>query len=215
MTTEKANPLYWNALGVCFALSNELPKASFYYDLGLEATTLYKGSDKKLAEAALLNNLGLIHLNLKKYNDAFLAFKKAETLSPDLFSIQLNLSQLFLEFKHDDKALVILNKLENIRPGDIDVLYSLALIYSHQNEYEKALLTLSKIKSEKLNRPDIAGTYAFDLLKTNQLTEAQAVMEKRLTSSPEGDYEQYNKRNKALEKEISMRIKELEAKTKQ
>jgi hypothetical protein len=41
------------------------------------------------------------------------------------------------------------------------------------------------------------------------------MIEKRLSNSPEGDYEQYNKRNKVLEKEISMRIKELEAKSKQ
>ena len=112
MTNEKANPLYWNALGICYTLSNQPLKANFYFELGLEAITLYKGADKAFAEAALINNIGLMHLSYKRFNDAYTAFKKAELLAPENFSIQLNISQLFLEFKHDEKALIVLKKLE-------------------------------------------------------------------------------------------------------
>jgi tetratricopeptide (TPR) repeat protein len=215
MTTEKSNPFYWNALGICFALSNQLQKAMFYYELGLESVVLYKGTDKKLAEATLVNNIGLIHLYNKRFNESYFAFKRAEALAPDTFGIQLNLSQLLLEFKHDIKAMTILKKLEAMRPGDADVLYSLALVYSRSNEYEKALLTLAKITPETSTRPDVAGLHAFNLLKTNQLTEAKSIIEKRLTSYGKGDFDEYNKRNKILEKEISAKLDEQSAQKKQ
>jgi len=205
MTNEKSNPQYWNALGLCYSLSQEPVKANFYYDLGLEAIGQYKGIDKKQLEATLLNNMALIHLSYKRFNDAYLTFKRAEALAPEIFNIQLNISQLLLEFKYDDKALVILNKLETLRPGDTDVLYSQALIYTRKNEYEKALVTLSKINSAKNTRPDIAGVYAFNLLKINQLTDALAVIDK--THNTKG-YEEHISRNKVIEKEIEAKLKE-------
>lgn len=208
MTTEKANPLYWNALGICYSLSNQFQKANYYYELGLEAITLYKGNDKKLAEAALLNNVGLMHLTYKRFNDAYQSFKKAEMLAPDLYSIQLNLSQLLLEFKYDDRALAILKRLESFRPGDIEVLYSLALIYSRKSDYEKALLSLSKINSDATDRPDISGLFAYNLLQTNQLPEAYAMIDKRKNID---NYDEFNKRNKILENEISAKLKEQSA----
>lgn len=208
MTNEKANPLYWNALGICYSLENQPLKANFYYELGLEASALYKSADRKFAEAALINNVGLIHLLHKRFNDAYVAFKKAEVLAPENFSIQLNQSQLFLEFKYDEKALNVLKKLESSRPGDMEVLYSLALVYSRKNEYEKALLSLAKINNELTVRPDISGILAYNLLQTNQLPEAMAVIDKRKNLDK---YEEYNKRNKILEKEISAKLKEQSA----
>lgn len=205
MTNEKANPLYWNALGICYSLSNEPLKANFYYELGLEAIALYKRADKNFAEAALINNIGLIHLSHKRFNDAYVAFKKAEVLAPENFSIQLNQVQLFLEFKYDEKALTVLKKLESSRPGDNEVLYSLALVYSRKSDYEKALLSLSKINSELTARPDISGLFAYNLLHTNQLPDAMAMIDKRKNLD---QYEEYNKRNKMLEKEITAKLKE-------
>lgn len=208
MTNEKANPLYWNALGICYSLENQPSKANFYYELGIEAIALYKGADKKFAEAALINNIGILHLSHKRFNDAYIAFKKAEALAPENFSIQLNQAQLFLEFGYDDKALVTLKKLESSYPGDTEVLYSLALVYSRKNDYEKALLSLSKINSETTTRPDISGLFAYNLLQTNQLPEALTMIDKRKKLDK---YEEYNKRNKILEKEISAKFKEQQA----
>jgi tetratricopeptide (TPR) repeat protein len=125
--------------------------------------------------------------------------------------VQFNLSQLFLEFKQNQKALPLLLKLENVRPGDVEILYSLSLIYSRIGEYEKALLTLSKLNSDTAKRADFAGVYAYNLLKTNQLSEANIVIEKRSSAT---DSEEYNVRNKILENEISTKLKEQNQKTK-
>jgi tetratricopeptide (TPR) repeat protein len=211
MTAEKTNPFYWNALGICFALSGQYQKAIFYYEIGIEALTLYKNADKKLAEAALTNNIGLIHLFFKRFNDAYSAFKRAETLVPDLYIVQLNISQLLLQFNHDTQSLVILKKLEVLHPGDMDVVYSLALIYSRNGEYEKSLLALAKINNALTSRPDIAGVYAYNFLNTNQLIDAQTMIEK---SKSKDQYEEYYKRNKILEKEITAKIKEQSIQTK-
>ncbi len=209
MTNEKTNPFYWNALGICFALSNKPLKANFYYDLGIEALSSYKGSDKKQIEAAILNNIGLIHLSFKRFNDAFSLFKKAEKLSPLNFSIQGNIAQVLLEFKYDDKALAILEKLENTKSGDRDVLYSIALIYSRKNDFENALLALSKIKPQETTRADVSGIYAYNLVKTNQLQLAFNVIKNRQSA------DEYNSRNKILEKEISAKYEEFKEKEKE
>lgn len=208
MSLEKANPIYWNAIGICYALSGDLEKANFFYNIGLESLMLYKAHDRNQAESALRNNIGLIHLNYNRYNDAYMAFTAALKLSPDLFEVQLNLSHLYLQFKHDDKALIILKNLENFRPGDVDVITSLALIYARSNEYEKALLTLSKINNENTSRPDIAGIYSYNLLKANQVSEASAMIDKR---TKQDEYEGYNLRNKILENQISAKLKEIES----
>jgi tetratricopeptide (TPR) repeat protein len=205
MNNEKNNPLYWNALGVCYSLTNQKTKATYYFELGLEAVESYKADDKKQIEAALYNNLGLIQLSYNKYNDAYFYFKKAETIAPDLYNIQLNLSQLFLQFNYDDRALAILYKLESLRPGDTEVLYSLALIYARKNDYEKALVTLSKINAEEISRPDISGLFAYNLLRTNQLNEAESIMQKRRNNEL---YQDYNARNKNLVSEIEAKLKE-------
>ena len=202
MTNEKTNPIYWNALGVCYYLNQENQKANFYFEIGLESIPLYKGADKKQAEAALLNNSSLIHISYARFNDAFSLLKKADTIAPEMFSVKLNLAQIFLEFKYDDQALIILNKLENARPGDFDLLYSMALIYSRKNEFEKALLYLAKIKEEKNKDADVAGLFAYNLFKTNQLNEALLLIEKRKSS------DLFNDRNRMLEKVISSKLEE-------
>ncbi|MDO9183054.1 MAG: hypothetical protein Q7U04_11630 [Bacteriovorax sp.] len=202
MHKNKTNPFYWNALGTCYSLSKEYTKALFYYDLGVEALPLIKDQSKILAEATLANNIGLVHLNFKRYNEAFDSFKRSSTLLPNFFTPQFNIAQLFIEFNENDKALEILKKLEVKNPDDIDLLYSLSLIYFRKNDLDKSYNAISRIKTDYLNRPDIVGLYAYNLMKKNRLTEAREIIEKRLYA------DEYNQRNKILLEEINLKIKE-------
>jgi tetratricopeptide (TPR) repeat protein len=201
MHKNKTNPFYWNALGTCYSLSNNYNKAIFYYDLGLEALPLVKDQSKVLAEATLVNNLGLIHLYFKRYNEAFESFSKARNLLPSFFTPQFNISQLFIEFNENDKALDILKKLEVKNPDDIDLLYSLSLIYFRKNDLDKSFAAIKRVKTNYLNRPDIVGLYAYNLMKKNRLIEAREIIEKRLYA------DEYDQRNKILLEEINQKIK--------
>ncbi len=99
MHKNKTNPLYWNALGTCYSLSKENSKALFYYELGLEATRDtnkdVSTEQRKLAESAILNNLGLIHLKHKRFDEAFDSFKKSSALMPSFFTPEFNIAQLY------------------------------------------------------------------------------------------------------------------------
>jgi tetratricopeptide (TPR) repeat protein len=202
MHKNKANPFYWNALGTCYSLSKDFTKAFFYYDLGVEALPKILDQSKVLAEATLANNIGLIHLNFKRYNEAFDSFSRSKTLLPNFFTPQFNIAQLFIEFNENDKALEILKKLEVKNPDDIDLLYSLSLIYFRKNDLDKSFAAIKRVKADYLNRPDIVGLYAYNLMKKNRLTEAREIIEKRLYA------DEFNQRNKILLEEINQKIKE-------
>lgn len=207
MHQNKTNPFYWNALGTCYSIGKDYPKALFYYELGLEATRAsnkdVNESSRKLAEAVISNNLGLIHLTFKRYDEAFDAFKKANTIVPGYFTPDFNIAQLYLEFNENNKALDILKKLEAKNNEDIDLLYSLALVYFRQNDLDKSFYYVSKIQRDYLNRADIVGLYAYNLMKKNRLVEAKQILEKRLYA-PE-----YNQRNEMILEEVNQKIKDL------
>ncbi len=209
MHQNKTNPFYWNALGTCYSLKRDFPKAIFFYELGMEALPLFQEQRKMLAEATIANNLGLIHLNFKRYNQAYDSFKKAHELLPSFFTPDFNMAQLYIEFNENDKALELLKKLEAKNPDDIDLLYSLSLIYFRKSDFDKSFNTISKIKADYLNRPDIVGLYAYNLMKKDRLTEAKTIIEKRLYA------DEYNQRNKILLEEINQKIKVLSKTTKQ
>lgn len=208
MHKNKTNPFYWNALGTCYSLSKDFQKASFYYDLGIEALAMVKDETRLLAEATLTNNIGLIHLNFKRHTEAYESFKKSSSLLPDFFTPQFNIAQLHIEFNDNDKALLILKKLEEKNPDDIDLLYSLSLIYYRKNDLEKSFAAVKRIKADYLNRADIVGLYAYNLMKKDRLIEAKSIIEKRLYAT------EYDQRNKILLEEINLKLKEQSKKAK-
>ena len=206
MQQSKTNPFYWNALGTCYFLSQDYTKAIFYYELGLEATRdsnkSFPSNQKKNAEAVITNNIGLIHLTFKRYNEAYDAFKKSNSITSSYFTPDFNMAQLYIEFNENNKALAILKKLETKNHEDIDLLYSLALIYFRLNDLNKSYEYVSKINNDYLNRADIVGLYAYNLMMRNRLVEAKSILEKRLYA-PE-----YNKRNEMILDEVNQKIKD-------
>ncbi len=202
MHKNKTNAFYWNALGTCYSLNKNFQKAMFYYDLGVEALPMTKAETKAIAEATLSNNIGLIHLNFRRYNEAYDAFNKARAMVPGFFTPEFNIAQLYIEFNENDKALGILKKLETKNPDDIDLLYSLSLVYYRKNEMDNSYKAINRIKKDYLNRPDIVGLYAYNLMKKNRLIEAKEIIGKRLYAN------EYDKRNKILLEEIDQKLKE-------
>lgn len=212
MQSHKTNPFYWNALGTCYYLTLDLPKALFYYGLGIEATRSsnkdLSEKERLLAEALISNNTGLIHLGLKRYNQAFDLFKKASTIGENFFTPQFNIAQLYIEFNENDKALELLKKLAMKNADDIDLLYALSLVYFRKNDLENSYFTINRIQRDYLNRADIVGLYAFNLMKKNRLEDAKLILERRMYA-PE-----YNQRNEMILDIVNQRIKEVSKKQK-
>lgn len=207
MQQNKTNPFYWNALGTCYSLSKDYTKAIFYYELGMEATRAgnkdFNDSQKKLAEAVISNNIGLIHLTFKRYNEAYDAFKKSNSIVPSYFTPDFNMAQLYIEFNENYKALDILKRLEAKNNEDIDLLYSLALIHFRLNDMDKSYNYISRIQRDYLNRADIVGLYAYNLMRKNRLVEAKTILEKRLYAA------EYNQRNEMILDEVNQKIKDM------
>ncbi len=206
MQQNKTNPFYWNALGSCYLLSQNFSKALFFYNVGLEAAGAQKNPDQNLAQASIYNNIGLIHLNFQRYNEAYDMFSKSLSFSQYLITPQFNLAQLYVEFNLDDKALAIVKSLETKNPNDIDLLYLKSLIYFRKNDFANSLNELKKIKSEYLNRADIVGLYAYNLLLDKKIEEAKSIIEKRSYAN------EFNERNKLISVKINDEIKEQKAK---
>jgi tetratricopeptide (TPR) repeat protein len=206
MQQEKSNPYYWTALGTCYYLEGEISKSLFYYDLASESLKNYKEADKNIAEANIENNLGLIHLKNKRYNEAYDSFKKAANLVPNFYTPKINMAQIYLEFNQDERAIDVLASIESKVHGDIDVLYSLALAYFRTGQHEKSFSTMIKIDRNYLNRADIVGLWAMNLMKKNRFVDAKTILEKRIVAT------EFESRNKKILETIETSIKELEKK---
>ena len=206
MQQNKNNPFYWNALGSCYYLSENFTKALFFYNVGIEAAQTTNFFDNSLALASIYNNIGLIHLEYKRFNEAFDMFIKSSTISPSLITPHFNLAQLYVEFNFDDKALLILKNLEAKNPNDIDLLYLKSVVYFRKGNYTNSLAELKKIQQDYLNRADIVGLYAYNLLIDKKLEEAKNIMDRRTYAN------EYNERNKLISEKINEEIKELKAK---
>lgn len=206
MQQQKTNPFYWNALGTCYYLKDQTAKAQFYFDLASESLKAYKNSDKNLAEANIENNLGLIHLKYKRFNEAFDSFKKSSSLAPNYLTPKVNMAQVYLEFNQNERALDILKSIEPKAHGDIDILYSMALAYFRMGNYDQSFNTMIKINRNYLNRPDIVGLYALNLIKKNRYIDAKTILEKRIVA------EEFENRNKQILENVNNIIKDQDKK---
>ncbi len=202
MQNFKSNPFYWNALGTCYSLKKEFNKALFFFGIGKESLEKIKDQTKYFAEAMIENNIGLIHLNFHRYNESYDCFKKASSLAPSLITPKFNIAQLYIEFGENDKALELLKSLSSINLSDVDVLYSLSLVYLRNNDLKNSYSMVKKIKNDYLNRPDIVGLYAYNLMLNKEYPAAKEILEKRSYASD------FDDRNKLILDEINLKIKE-------
>lgn len=203
MEKNKTNPFYWNALGNCFYLQNNFAKAIFYYNMGLESSRQKQNEAISSKATALINNnMALIHLKNDRIDDAFELLTEAIKLDKKLFTPQFNQAQILLEFNKTNQAMDIFMGLLNSNPRDIDLLYSVALGYFKMGKLDESYKYITKINQDYLNRPDIVGLYAYNLLNKGRLAEAKTILEKRLYSK------EYNKRNEEILELVNAKIKD-------
>ncbi len=195
-------PEYWNQIGICHYLNNNIAKALFNFDLSISKA---ESSKKYRNYGASYNNKGLIFLKMRHYQTAINFIEKAFEKSRFLLVPKYNLIQIYIQFGLLDKARSILDDLLKKYPNDNDLkisLISLLTLEGKLDESNKIYLTLNdKLKK----RSDISLIQAISLFKQNQFEK----MDKEL-SNQESTYILSIKNSSSLLKSLAnKKIKEI------
>ncbi len=148
------NYLYWNQISTCYILKKEYTQARNFLNLALSRAKTNK------QKSIVLNNIGVIHLENKKYHEAKNYFRKSIELSKKSLTPRFNLAQIFLKFGLYGKAQSELKLLLKQNPKDVDFLNSKAHLELMQNNYKNALVYFNKIPKDYRSRDDIATNMA-------------------------------------------------------
>ncbi|MCY4644337.1 MAG: tetratricopeptide repeat protein [Bacteriovoracales bacterium] len=187
----KKHPGYWNQVGNCYFLLNDLRKADLFYKQALKY-------DKKYAPA--YNNIGNIHIKRGEYEKSMAAFEKAYKLEPYSLTPIYNLAQIYLNFGVINKAENLFLKIERKRSGDPSVLGGLATIYLFKNKITESISFFKKIPSDNLENPSIGLNYAVALKVLGNHDDAQDIFDDVSNNRPE--WREYYEKVKRFVREI-------------
>jgi tetratricopeptide (TPR) repeat protein len=168
---KEKEPSYWNQVGMCYFLKRHYSKAEFYFQMSLDL------SRNRYAPA--MNNLGVIKLQKRFFQDALKNFNNAKRRDKSLATPNFNKAQVYLKFNLPDKALRELSKLDTKDQNDIDVNLALASSYLLKNNISKSLSYLKKIPKYGHSREDIALMRAMSLYLKNDFYEAKKALEEQ------------------------------------
>ncbi|MDD5173771.1 MAG: tetratricopeptide repeat protein [Candidatus Omnitrophota bacterium] len=94
--------------------------------------------ENKRADAAILNNLGAIYGDDKKYSEAVELFIKAVAANPEMIEMRDNLAVTSLKANDYNRAMSEYEKIIERNPDNVNALYNLGVIYMSKGEYRKA-----------------------------------------------------------------------------
>lgn len=165
----KDHPGYWNQIGSCYLLKNELRKALLYYNKSLGIKSDY---------APAVNNFGVLYLKDGKDQLAIEAFRKAAEINSFSLTPIFNLSHIYLKYGALNKAYNILSVLYKKNKDDVDVISALASYNLMIGNIKNALKFYELIDDDYLVRSDISLNYAYALRLNNNKEEALSVFRK-------------------------------------
>lgn len=170
LESQKKDPDYWNQVGMCYFLKDNYPKAEFYFNLSLQ-----QRNNRFFAPA--INNLGILKLKDRHYEEAIEMFKKARGKGHKV--PLFNLAQVYLEFNLIDKALVVLEDLKKDIKDDPDLLFSLASGYLMKGNTKLAASYLDQIPSQFRKREDVSLINAITLYEQNKFYAAKDILDQQ------------------------------------
>lgn len=164
------NYSYWNQISTCYILEKKYTKARRFLDLALGT------AKSKTQKASVLNNLGVIQLELKNFEEAKEYFKAAIKLSKKILTPRYNLAQIYLKFALYNPAKKQLEFLLNKNAQDIDFINSFAHLQLMSENYQKAITNFNKIPTAYRSRDDIATNLAMSYLMLGKLDFAKKTL---------------------------------------
>jgi len=169
MKENKKNPEYWNQIGMCYFLSENYAKAEFYFELSLN------NSRQRFSPA--LNNIGVLKLKTRHYEDALNYFKKAAKMGRSNNVPLFNQAQVYLQFNLVDQAGPILKELNKKNKTDPDVLFSLGTVYLLKGNTKDSLYLFNKISNSYKKREDVTLVKAIGLYEQKKYYEAKETLD--------------------------------------
>ena len=156
---------YSEAIWLCSKLLESVDSIQLHYLRGIlsqKTGDLKKAEEdyaflvkNKVADAAILNNLGTIYANDKKYQEAVDLFLKAVSENPDMVEVHDNLAAVSLQTKDYNRAMDEYERGLEREPANITALYNLGIIYMSKGDSKKAKELWEKALSV---RPEDADT---------------------------------------------------------
>lgn len=92
----------------------------------------------KKADASILNNLGTIYGDDKRYSEAADLFIKAVAINPEMVQIHDNLAITSLRANDYNRAMDEYKQVIEREPDNVNALYNLGVIYMSKGEYQNA-----------------------------------------------------------------------------
>lgn len=167
LTERRKEPLYWNAIGVCYIKKGDLAKAKFYLETGLSLN-----KNDNLVKGIIENNMAIIQMKRGHKQIAYDLFTSA--IDSGISSARYNRLHLSLQeewFDLYEKDFAILSK---IAKNDPDLLFTRALKNIYENKIEEALSII-----EKLPQREEVDTYkAFCLYLLDRPKDAKDILHK-------------------------------------
>jgi predicted O-linked N-acetylglucosamine transferase (SPINDLY family) len=144
---------------------NGLNEAITLHKLGklLEAKKIYKKILKKNPNNfEIINLLGVISLQSKKYDEAIILIKEALKINPNHHSLYNNLGVAYKELKKNDIAIKNFKKAIELNPNYAEAYNNLGIIFKNINQYEESIQNY--LKSIQLKANYIEAYYNLGLL---------------------------------------------------
>ncbi|MBL6990026.1 MAG: hypothetical protein ISR65_09620 [Bacteriovoracaceae bacterium] len=164
----RSHPSFWNQVGTCYFLKNELRKAHLYYSKARDI-------DKKYSPP--VNNLGVIFQRQGRDQKAMAAFLKASKINPFSLTPIFNMAQMYLKYGIYDKAYQKFSALKKHNDKDIDVLNGIANVHVQKGEIDKAITIYESMEFDAMDFPHIALNYVVALKLKGRLEVAQSIFD--------------------------------------
>ena len=180
----KNHPSYWNQIGTCYYLRDNMRKALLYYNKSRSLSKEYAPS---------INNLGVIYQQQGLEQKALLAFKKASELSSFSLTPVFNLAQIYLKYGFSRRARTLFQALLRKSPRDNDALAGLATSLLLENKLVKSIETYLSIPDRLRRRANVGLNLSIAFKLAGRLIEAQNTFDNIDKGNLESYAKYYNK----------------------
>ena len=119
---------------------------------------------------------GKVSLELKKYDDAILAYRKALSFDPNYPDAMFNLANAFYMKKNYDNAIAIYTQIVKQKPGELRSWYNLGESLICKEQYKKALQCYKKAEQLKHQFPLLSIRLASCLQKLGYTKKAKDIL---------------------------------------
>lgn len=194
MNTKDQGPDYWNMVGSCYYWKKDYLKAKFYFELGLSKQEGHFDLIHNLAIVELMQ--GRIHVALSELNK--LIAKDGQSLLP-----RWNLALIYYMNKSPELSINHLKILLERVPNDPLVGLLLMKSFIATENYQSVLDTYARIPGQYKVYTEFQNVYAYALLKSNRIVEAQKVVGEKV-------HEQSDKNDKEFRSALKRFIEQLQ-----